>query len=172
MTYEVDIIPNEKKYIKFIITRGVNEKDVIDSLKNALSLSAKSQIDKIEDDNNYYRNAPFLSGAWHPDWINGLIYHQETIRMNIHPPIGIYKHHWDGMQIHTPRAVLGETAIDAMALSYGDLELAKEVLLGVFADAPANNIPCSREDGSLNLVCGNGKETGTAPIWGLSLIHI
>ena len=172
MTYKVDIIPNEKKYIKFIITRGVNEKDVIDSLNKALSLSAKSQIAKIEDDNNYYRNAPFLSGAWHPDWINGLIYHQETIRMNIHPPIGIYKHHWDGMQIHTPRAVLGETAIDAMALSYGDLELAKEVLLGVFADAPANNIPCSREDGSLNLVCGNGKETGTAPIWGLPFLVI
>ena len=70
MTYKVDIAPNEKKYIKFIITRGINEKDVIDSLKNALSLSAKSQIAKIEDDNNYYRNAPFLSGAWHPDSVS------------------------------------------------------------------------------------------------------
>ena len=87
--------------------------------------------------------------------------------MNIHPPVGIYNHYWDGMQVPTPRVVLGESAIDGMCLSYADMELAKDVILGTFEDAPAVNIPCSREDGSLNLVCGNGKETGTAPIWGL-----
>ena len=50
--------------------------------------------------------------------------------MNIRPPVGIYRHHWDAMQVHTPRVVLGESAIDSMCLSYADMELAKDVLLG------------------------------------------
>jgi mannosylglycerate hydrolase MGH1-like protein len=91
----------------------------------------------------------------------------ETLRMTIRPPVGIYKHPWDGMQVFTPRAVLGETMLDAMALSYGDLELAKDVILGTFADAPAPNVPCSREDGSMNMICSDGDEVGTAPTWGM-----
>jgi len=167
LSYEVIIPGDAKKYMNFTLTRGFREEEVVVAQKAAQARAAQVQAEKIELDNAYYANAPILEGAWPEDWKNGFLYHQETIRMNIHPPIGIYKHHWDGMQVHTPRAVLGESAIDAMALSYGDMDLAKEVMLGVFADAPDDNIPCSREDGSLNLVCGNAKETGTAPIWGL-----
>lgn len=167
LSYHVSIPATDKAYLKFTLTRGLREEDVVSAQEVAQSRAAAVQAEKIGADNAYYANAPTLGGAWPIDWKNGFLYHQETIRMNIHPPIGIYKHHWDGMQVHTPRAVLGESAIDAMALSYGDMELAKEVMLGVFADAPDDNIPCSREDGSLNLVCGNAKETGTAPIWGL-----
>ncbi|MBT4034608.1 MAG: hypothetical protein HOB84_10460 [Candidatus Marinimicrobia bacterium] len=167
LSYQVDAQAGKKKHLNFMLTRGLREEEVVAAHEMANSRVAAVQAEKIVVDNAYYMNAPTLGGAWPVDWKNGFLYHQETIRMNIHPPVGIYKHHWDGMQVHTPRAVLGESAIDAMALSYGDMELAKEVLLGVFADAPADNIPCSREDGSLNLVCGNAKETGTAPIWGL-----
>ena len=40
------------------------------------------------------------------------------------------------------------------------------MLLGTFLDAPAPNVPCSREDGSYNMVGANGSECGTAPEWG------
>lgn len=80
----------------------------------------------------------------------------ETQRMNSRPPVGIYKHHWDAMQVHEPRTVLAETAIDAMTLSYTDPELAKEELYGVFADAPGAQVPCTREDGSMNMIAADG----------------
>jgi hypothetical protein len=85
--------------------------------------------------------------------------------MNVRRPAGIYKHPWDAMQIFSPRAVLGESVIDAMCLSYADPELAKQVILGTFADAPMPNVPCSREDGSMNMISMGGEECGTAPIW-------
>ena len=70
------------------------------------------------------------------------------------------------MQVHAPRVVLAEAAIDALLLGYADLDTAKAVLLGTFLDAPAPNVPCSREDGSYNMVGANGSECGTAPEWG------
>lgn len=87
--------------------------------------------------------------------------------MTIRPPLGIYHHPWDGMQIYTPRCVLGETMLDAQALSYAVPELAKEVIYGTFADAPMPNVPCSREDGSMNMIGAGGAECGTAPTWGM-----
>ena len=62
---------------------------------------------------------------WPSKWKHGG-YDMETLRMTIRPPLGIFKHPWDGMQIYTPRQVLGETMIDCMALSFLDIELAKK----------------------------------------------
>jgi len=81
-------------------------------------------------------------------------------------PVGIYGHVWDAMQIQAPRVVLAETAIDALLLSYADARLAQELMLGVFLDAPAPQVPCSREDGSYNMVAADGSACGTAPPWG------
>lgn len=167
LSYEYDIPPGQTDTMKIGLTRGLRESETIDRFREALNRSQSVLQEKLLDDKRFYANAPVLTGDWPRAWKNGFIYHLETIRMNIHPPIGIYHHYWDGMQVHTPRVVLAESAIDAMCLSYADVELAKDVLLGTFKDAPAANVPCTREDGSLNLVCGNGKETGTAPIWGL-----
>jgi len=167
LSYELFIESGQTEIMTIGLTRGLTERGAIDRFEDTQSHARSVLREKLLDDKNFYANAPFLTGDWPIAWKNGLIYHMETIRMNIHPPIGIYHHHWDGMQVHTPRVVLGESAIDGMCLSYADIELAKDVILGTFEDAPAENIPCSREDGSLNLVCGNGKETGTAPIWGL-----
>ncbi|MBN1541570.1 hypothetical protein JW992_05455, partial [candidate division KSB1 bacterium] len=75
-------------------------------------------------------------------------------------------HPWDGMQIHSPRMVLGETALDMWALSYADPQLARQVITGTFTDAIAANVPCVREDGSVNMVGADGSECGTAPMWG------
>jgi hypothetical protein len=167
MSYQFVIDPAQADSMTIGLTRGLSERSTISRFSDALDHAHSALQEKLIDDERFYANTPVLTGEWPKAWKNGFIYHLETIRMNIHPPIGIYKHYWDGMQVHTPRVVLGESAIDGMCLSYADVELAKDVILGVFEDAPADNIPCSREDGSLNLVCGNGKETGTAPIWGL-----
>ena len=34
-------------------------------------------------------------------------------------------------------------------------------------DSPAANIPCSREDGSVNMISADGAECGTSPTWGM-----
>jgi hypothetical protein len=62
--------------------------------------------------------------------------------------------------------------MDAMCISYSDLELAKELLLGLFADSVTPQIPCSREDGSMNMICSDGSECGTAPSWCFPFIII
>jgi hypothetical protein len=54
-----------------------------------------------------------------------------------------------------------------MCLSYTDINLAKEILLGIFADAVYPNLPCTREDASMNMIGADGRECGTAPIWGM-----
>ena len=167
MSYEYAIEPGSKDSMTICLSRGVTQRETIDRFKDAVDHAHLVLDEKLLDDQQFYAQAPVLCGDWPKAWKNGLVYHLETIRMNIRRPLGIYKHPWDAMQVHTPRAVLGEAAIDSMCLSFADIALAKEVLYGIFADALSDNIPCSREDGSLNLVCGNGKETGTAPIWGL-----
>ena len=48
------------------------------------------------------------------------------------------------------------------ALSYADPDVAKEVFLGQFANAPTDNVPCSREDGEMNMVAADGSECGTS----------
>lgn len=167
LSYEIEIAPHATEAVTLCLTRGITERKAVAEYRNALEHAEVALQEKLSDDRKFYAGAPVLTGDWPRSWKNGMVYHFETIRMNIHPPIGIYQHHWDGMQIATPRSVLGEAAIDSMCLSYADIDLAKDVILGTFADAIAPNIPCSREDGSTNLICANGDECGTSPIWGL-----
>jgi len=167
LSYVVSIDPGRTETMTLGLTRGFTENETVERFQKAVGSARSILKDKLAEDEQFYANTPVLTGDWPQAWRHGLIYHMETIRMNIHPPVGIYNHYWDGMQVHTPRVVLGESAIDSMCLSYADIDLAKDVMLGTFEDRVADNIPCSREDGSLNLVCGNGKEAGTAPIWGL-----
>lgn len=75
-----------------------------------------------------------------------------------------------GMQVHTPRSVLGEAMYDGLCLSYADAYLAKDVTLGTFTDAISPNVPCCREDGSVNMTSAGGTECGTGPIWGIPLM--
>ncbi len=113
----------------------------------------------------FWENAPKLGGDW-PDYIRrGPIYDLETLRTLVRPPTARYAHYWDAMQIQVPRVVLAEAALDMLILSYADPEAAKAVLYGTFADAPEPNVPCSREDGSYNMVAVDGSPCGTAPEW-------
>jgi len=124
---------------------------------------------KYADDDEFWSKAVRLGGDFPAAWRRGFVYDIETLRMNVREPVGIYKHRWDAMQVQGPRTVLAEAAIDVMLLAYSDPATAREVLLGTFADAPEPWVPCTREDGSYNMVAHTGHGCGTAPEWGAPL---
>ena len=166
-SYTVAAPAGETASVLLLLSRGVNEARAVEEFKEGRRTFRASVMKQLAADEAFWAQAPVLEGDWPAAWKHGWVYDFETLRMNVRPPIGIYRHPWDAMQIHAPRAVLGESSLDAMALSYADAALAMEVLLGTFADAPAPNVPCSREDGSMNMIAADGAECGTYPAWGL-----
>ena len=166
-SYSIPLDAHETKTVSLVMARGTNQLYAVQQYVKAQQDSELKLNELLADDDRFYQQAPRLEGDWPEAWKNGWVYDFETLRMTVRPPCGIYKHPWDGMQIYAPRAVLGETSLDMLCLSYADPELAKNVLLGVFADAPAPNVPCSREDGSMNMISAGGDECGTSPVWGL-----
>lgn len=125
---------------------------------------------KIQQDDAFWATAPRLSGDWPAHWRRGLVYDLETLRMVVRQPMGIYQNVWDGMQIHAPRVVLAEAAIDSLLLGYANPHFAQQLLLNTFRDAPLPNVPCSREDGSYNMVAADGTVCGTGPNWGFPFL--
>jgi len=173
LSYQIELPGGSSDSMLLVLARGTNEAFAQKTFDKAFE-DAQTRLEAIhEEDKTFYDNAPSLTGDWPDDWKNGWIYDLETVRLNIRPPVGIFKHHWDAMQIFTPRSVLGEAILDSMCLSYANRDLAKEVILGTFADAPMPNVPCVREDGSVNMISMGGEECGTAPIWVLpfKMIH-
>lgn len=165
--YKFNVPANGASSALICLSRSQNELWALKELKTGLEKSIPLLREKLSEDETFWSGCPMLKGDWPESWKHGWVYDWETLRMNVRNPMGIYEHHWDAMQVHSPRAVLGESALDMMALSYADTELAKDVLLGVFADAPMPNVPCSREDGSMNMIAADGSECGTSPVWGL-----
>ena len=167
LAYRLTVPKAGEEQLVLSLTRGTNQLWTLRRHREVLTHALVILDRQLQEDREFYRSAPVLSGDWPHEWKQGWVLDFETLRMNTRPAIGIYQHPWDAMQIYTPRAVLGETMLDMMCLSYADAELAKEVIYGTFADAPMPNVPCSREDGSMNMVGAGGAECGTAPTWGL-----
>ncbi len=165
-TYHFKLPGKSKKSGMIYLCRGKNQEWVLAELDSARQESYSALEKKLEEDDRFWKNCPRLEGDWPESWKHGWVYDWETLRMNIRTPVGIFKHPWDAMQVHSPRLVLGETALDMMTYSYADPRLAKEVIYGTFADALAPNVPCAREDGSVNMIGADGSECGTAPMWG------
>ncbi|HTQ09387.1 MAG TPA: trehalase family glycosidase [Fimbriimonadaceae bacterium] len=165
LTSSFTLASGESRSILVTLTRAVNEVWAVRDAELARAREDEALQELLDEDRRFYETAPVPSGDWPEDWINGWIYDLETIRMNCRRPLGIFKHHWDAMQIFTPRMVLAESGIDAMCLSYGDPALAKDMILGAFSSGPMANAPCLREDGSMNCISAGGEECGTAPIW-------
>lgn len=165
MGYDLTVPAGSSKTITFGLARGVNRDWTLETLREGMRQVESAFGAGYAEDDRFYSLYPELTGDWPVYWKHGWIYDWETQRMISRPPVGIYKHHWDAMLIHEPRVVLGETAIDAMMLSYTDPELAMDEVYGTFADAPGPQVPCSREDGSMNMVAADGSECGTAPSW-------
>ncbi len=148
------------------LTRGKTLRVAQHRQRTARRTAAADRTRKQAEDDAFWARAPVLEGDWPDHWRRGLVYDLETLRMMVRAPAGIYRHIWDAMQIHAPRVVLAEAAIDALLLSYADPALAQHLLLGTFVDAPEPNVPCSREDGSYNMLAADGTVCGTAPEWG------
>jgi len=165
LRYPAALGPRERAEMLFCLSRGGSERDVTE--RGAADLkSSKALFDaKRRADDAFWRRCPRLVGDWPAHWRHGWVYDWETLRMNVRPPMGIYTTPWDAMQIQFPRVVLAETALDMLMMSYADENLAKRVILGTFADALGPQVPCSREDGSVNMVAEDGSQCGTSPAW-------
>jgi hypothetical protein len=156
--------------IEVILARGKTADEARRRLEESRAAAAAERARKQAADEAFWSRAPRLEGDWPAHWRRGLVYDLETLRMMVKQPIGIYRHIWDAMQIQAPRVVLAEAAIDALLLAYADPPLAQELLLGALLDAPLPNVPCSREDGSYNMVAADGTVCGTAPSWGFPFL--
>ena len=148
-----------------VLARAESSEAALARARAALAAVAETRERKVDADAAFWRTAPRLAGDWPEHWRRGLVYDLETLRAIVRPPAGIYRLRWDGMQFQVPRVVLAETALDMLLLSYADPETAKEVILGTFRDAIAPNVPCTREDGSVNMVAVGGEACGTSPAW-------
>lgn len=167
MTYELPVGPGQRATLLVCLSRGLSEPAALAELQTGLADALVNIEQQLDQDEAFWARCPLLEGDWPAAWKRGWVYDWETLRMTVRPPLGIFRHPWDGMQIHSPRSVLGEASLDALALSHAVPTLAQDVLLGTFADAPAPNVPCCREDGSLNMIAADGQACGTAPSWGL-----
>ncbi|RKY55038.1 MAG: hypothetical protein DRP89_04055 [Candidatus Neomarinimicrobiota bacterium] len=165
-SYRIILPPKSKKVGLIYLCRGKSENGALNELKIAQQEALINLNKQLEEDEKFWSNCPRLEGDWPNFWKHGWVYDWETLRMNIRQPVGIFHHPWDAMQIHSPRVVLGETALDMLTFQYADPELAKDVIYGIFADALMPNVPCAREDGSVNMIGADGSECGTAPMWG------
>ena len=161
----VDVRPGTQVEHTIVLTRGDNFGQAHEQSRRSLEGVRDEETRKREEDAAFWSAAPRLEGDWPTHWKHGWVYDFETLRMMVRRPIGIYKHAWDPMQIQAPRTVLAESSIDMWALSYADPAAAKEVVYGLFANAPSGGVPCSREDGEMNMVAADGAECGTSISW-------
>jgi len=152
--------------LEVLLARGKTADQARERLREARRAADGERARKVAEDDAFWARAPRLEGHWPDHWRRGLVYDLETLRMMVKAPVGIYRRRWDAMQIQAPRVVLAEAAFDALLLGYADPALAQELMEGTFLDAPAPNVPCSREDGSYNMVAADGAVCGTAPEWG------
>jgi len=167
--FDVTVEPGAPITVTVVLARGLRRELALQRRAKALGRQSRVLSVLVGEDEAFWSTAPRLEGDWPNYWRRGMVYDFETLRMMVRRPVGIYRHRWDAMQIQAPRVVLAEAAIDAMLLAYADPATAHELLLGTFLDALQVNVPCSREDGSYNMVSINGAECGTAPEWGYPL---
>jgi hypothetical protein len=160
---------SSERIINVVLARGVSLDSSFEQWSDSIEQIARVEAAHRADDEQFWQQAPQLSGDWPESWRRGLVYDLETLRMVIRPSSGVIPHPWDGMQIQAPRTVLAEAAMDTLFLSYADPELAAEVILGHFESALHPHLPCMREDGSYNMVADDGQICGTAPEWGFPL---
>ena len=165
MAWTLRIPPARTTLCNIFLGRAVNESAAATDARAARSRVSTIYAGKKTEDDRFWSQAPQLDGDFPEHWKNSWVYDFETLRTMVRPPLGAYKHRWDAMQIQAPRNVLAETSADMWALSYADPETAKAVLLGQFQDALGPNVPCMREDGTMNMVAADGSECGTSLQW-------
>ncbi|MBN2446109.1 MAG: hypothetical protein JXO22_05265 [Phycisphaerae bacterium] len=164
-SYKITVPTNDSVAVLICLSRAPNEPFALEELQTGLRQALPTLEQYLDEDEAFWSACPSLVGDWPELWKRGWVYDYETLRMNVRRPLGVFRHPWDAMQIHSPRSVLAEAALDMFTLSYADADLAREVLFGMFADAPEANVPCMREDGGMNMIAADGSACGTAPSW-------
>lgn len=167
LTIDLTVVPTAER-CWVLLGRGRTADAAISQVLEAAAEQAF--VTRQAADEEFWQQAPRLIGDWPEHWRRGVVYDLETLRMMIKQPVGRYQYPWDAMQIQAPRTVLAETAMDALALSWADPAAAAEMFLGTLRNAPLPNIPCSREDGSYNMVSADGAVCGTGPQWGYPFV--
>lgn len=165
LSYRVEVPGESLTKHGFVVSRGTNERFASEEAHSSRLHLTNTYDEKKASDDLFWDRAPRLEGDFPESWKHAWVYDFETLRMMVRRPIGCYEHNWDAMQIQAPRNVLAETSIDMWTLSYADEEAAKRVLVGQFQDALEANVPCMREDGTMNMVATDGSECGTAIQW-------
>jgi hypothetical protein len=165
LCFDLETAANAKTEHTLVLARAENAALAQAEARHAQAQTREQWGAKYAEDAKFWRAAPRLEGDWPIHWKHGWVYDLETLRMMVRRPVGIYKHPWDAMQIQAPRTVLAESSLDMWALSYADAVTAKDVVFGIFANAPSDGIPCSREDGEMNMVAADGAECGTSISW-------
>ncbi|HWG85878.1 MAG TPA: hypothetical protein VNT60_10405 [Deinococcales bacterium] len=156
--------------LDLFLARGRTLAEAEERLAAAMASAHADRARRLAEDEAFLAAAPRLSGDWPDHWRRGMHYDLDTLRMMVRTPVGRYRHAWDAMQIQAPRVVLAETAMDMLALAYAEPARAKEAFLGTLLDAFGPQVPCSREDGTLNMLAADGSECGTGPQWGYPLL--
>ena len=165
MSFKLSVPPHSVRSSLLILAKGSSYEEALTNFRRGLRNAFNSLEEKLREDLAFWSNAPRLIGDWPKRWVRGFIYDFETLRMVIYPSRGVFKHKWDVMHVNWPRCVLAETSIDMFIMSYANVKLAEEVLLGLFEDAPLPNVPCVHADGSFNMVAMDGSKCGTSPAW-------
>lgn len=163
--FRASVAPGAKWAGKLLLCRAENERFARRETRASAPRTEAVHAEKVAEDARFWAQAPRLEGDFPEHWKNSWVYDFETLRMMVRRPVGVYKHPWDAMQIQAPRNVLAETSIDMWTLGYADPDIAKTVLLGQFQDALEANVPCMREDGTMNMVSADGSECGTSVAW-------
>jgi mannosylglycerate hydrolase MGH1-like protein len=165
MAWMLRIPAGQTTWCHISLGRAENESSAAMAAHTAQLRASTIYAGKKSEDDRFWSEAPRLEGDFPEHWKNSWVYDFETLRTMVRRPRGVYKHRWDAMQIQAPRNVLAETSIDMWTLAYADSDTAKAVLLGQFQDALAPNVPCMREDGTMNMVAADGSECGTSLQW-------
>ena len=173
---DVAVSPASAKRFLFLMARG-KDCDAAYALLGGSDLATVPEVLNArsmakEDDGSFWRGAPVPTGNFSTAWKHGVVYDLNTVRLNLRPAVGIFTTEWDAMQIENPRIVLAESSMDFLAMSYADPDKAKEVYLGMFADAIEPNVPCVWETGKPNMVCDDGSVAGTPAAWGNPIRNI
>eukprot|EP01079_Euglenida_sp_SAG-EU17-18_P002413 gene2413-510_t len=168
-TWKVSLPANGESQSTVVVSRShgygspSSPSQALDALESSVGGQAENQWNaRVSDDASFWAGALALHGDWPAAWARGVVYDLDTVRHNIRPSIGVFKHPWDGMQVFGPRIVVAEFHMDMMALSYVDPASAMRNLYGLYADAAARgtpNMPCLNEDGTPNMTYGGDRSS-------------
>jgi hypothetical protein len=74
------------------------------AVANALGVISDKELENqynrvTAEDEHFWKTALKLEGSWPDAWKRGVQYDFGTVRANIRPAVGVFKHPWDAMQV-------------------------------------------------------------------------